>query len=305
MKILFDPTDYYNGNTVPKKRRKKTIIRPFTPTYCSIPDAGSQYLLTAAELIKTNEIGIPSPTSGPRPWIQYINGDESSNAWDGVTTFDCCGKTYLELLEWLFPGGEFLVARVGSRPLRGLMSLYDSTQPFANPAYPTVKEMEEWNLRVMNLFRALVGRPPMEDTRLMMLKSQWNMEKRLGGFPQYINWDNKMTMLTKENQISYLQAGEIGYTAVQAMKHHVGCVITELSTLPPSLWMSRMLLKCLDGSQVGDFAIPNDDDGSILSGPILDLIEYSKFGYTIYRSIVEGSISMDIILEGVRTSVCT
>lgn len=82
--------------------------------------------------------------------------------WDGTTTVspyvptgsDAATTTVIReaWVDWVFPGRSS-----GNRAMRGLKGLYDSVHPFADEVHPTVTEIEAWNVRVVQLFRGLLG----------------------------------------------------------------------------------------------------------------------------------------------------
>jgi hypothetical protein len=69
--------------------------------------------------------------------------------WDGVTTMNPCTNTAQDVINYIWPNGN--------AAMRGLAEVYDQVQPFLDPANPTVKEVEDWNLEVIRHFRRLMG----------------------------------------------------------------------------------------------------------------------------------------------------
>lgn len=79
----------------------------------------------------------------------------AGSEWDGIP-LDTTGKTKEQLCSWLRPNtGQ----PNGVFALKGLKQLYDSVQPFADESNPTISEIDQWELKVIAHFRALLNTP--------------------------------------------------------------------------------------------------------------------------------------------------
>lgn len=112
--------------------------------------------------------------------ITWLAASEWENSkWDGVTIWDPCKMNIDDVCKALFPGKGWT--------MRGLGQLYDELQPFADPSAPTVREIEDWNLEVIRLFRRLMGiKTPIYNDRNMFLRSHWSTERKASSY-----WDTK------------------------------------------------------------------------------------------------------------------
>ena len=81
--------------------------------------------------------------------------------------------------------------------MRGLEQLYNTLQPFANPVQPTKGEIQNWNIAVINHFRALFGVPPIAPSRRLYYEATWATARmwRRGGV--YGNYDRYGADATK------------------------------------------------------------------------------------------------------------
>jgi len=74
-----------------------------------------------------------------------------------------------DLCKSIFPDGEML----------GLKQLYDNQKPFQNPASPTISEIDNWNIAVINHLRDLVGvSKRLNGDRCLFLTAQLGVERR-------------------------------------------------------------------------------------------------------------------------------
>lgn len=99
-----------------------------------------------------------------------------SYKWDGIPFFS---SNKLELRNWLFPGRY---------QMRGLREHYYSftPEPFLDPYFPTVGEIDNWNIEVIRHFRKLIGNTtPLNPDRCLFLRAQWNNERKYSNY-----WDN-------------------------------------------------------------------------------------------------------------------
>ena len=91
--------------------------------------------------------------------------------WDGVTTWDPSTLTAAQVSAGIFPTVN---------TMRGLRELFYEVNPFADVQNPTVAEIDNWNIRVLQHFRRLLGRaeshPVVNDTKLY-LEAHWASER--------------------------------------------------------------------------------------------------------------------------------
>jgi hypothetical protein len=91
--------------------------------------------------------------------------------WDGISVVNPCTSTKEQIAEFVWPGGGW--------KMRGLRAEFYSSPPFANNNAPTVKEIEDWHVRVIMLYRRLLGKTNVvQSSRTMYLNSQWNDERK-------------------------------------------------------------------------------------------------------------------------------
>lgn len=101
--------------------------------------------------------------------------------WDGVTTLNPCTSTAAQIVEWVWP------ASPGSGwQMRGLREMFYDDPPFADNTSPTVQEIEAWHIRVIRLYRDLLGvSTPIASSRDLYLRSHFNDERKYSTF-----WDS-------------------------------------------------------------------------------------------------------------------
>lgn len=88
--------------------------------------------------------------------------------WDGVP-FNTCGKTTNEICKFVFPSVN---------TMRGLRDLFYSTKPFADNVHPTIAEIDNWNVKVIQHFRNLIGaKMTVSPDKCLFLRAQWSNEK--------------------------------------------------------------------------------------------------------------------------------
>jgi len=113
--------------------------------------------------------GVPSVTNHSPAGIGWIAPSAWASAtWDG-TPYDPTGKTKAQICNFVFPT---------SNTMRGLRQLYEAAPPFANPRYPEVWEIDAWNIKVINHFRALFGIGPITPSYRLYAEAQWATERR-------------------------------------------------------------------------------------------------------------------------------
>lgn len=97
----------------------------------------------------------------PQPWP----------TWDGITTVDPNTSTKEQIKAFIFPSGPW--------KMRGLYDLFYSVKPFKNNFSPTAAEIELWHLKVIELYRKLMGiNLPIEGSRSLYMRSHWNDERK-------------------------------------------------------------------------------------------------------------------------------
>jgi len=120
-------------------------------------------------LLQDTIAGVSSVTSHAPAGIGWIPSSAwTASTWDGVP-YDVTGKSTSQICSWVFPT---------SNTMRGLRQLYESAPPFANPRYPKVFEIDLWNIKVINHFRALFGIGPIEPSYRLYAEAQWSTERR-------------------------------------------------------------------------------------------------------------------------------
>lgn len=96
-----------------------------------------------------------------------------------ATTLTAAEKTAKrqEWYDWIFPSDTFC--------MRGLKQMYNFYDPFVNESAPTVKEFEDWNLKVINLFRGQLGFTLTQEhltfatyDEELFLKASWSEERK-------------------------------------------------------------------------------------------------------------------------------
>jgi hypothetical protein len=108
--------------------------------------------------------------------MEYVSWSAEAIAftWDGVTTWNPCVLTKAQVLAGAFGRGY--------AHMRGLAQVYYATMPFADPAHPTVHEIENWIIITIKHFRALLGYSesthPLSIMPEMMYTSHWATERK-------------------------------------------------------------------------------------------------------------------------------
>lgn len=164
----FTPTNYPRGSDT-----NDPVVTPYLT-------AGGRRNLNAATIA-----GVPSVTSHAPAGIGWIPSSAWTSAtWDG-TPYDVTGKSKAQICNWVFPT---------SNTMRGLRQLYEAAPPFANPVNPTVGEIDLWNIKVINHFRALFGIGPITPSLRLYAEAQWSTERR---------WTNKWNSYASNGTLPY------------------------------------------------------------------------------------------------------
>lgn len=308
--LLFNPECVDDGNKYENalcreekqwiRRRWRAPSRPFMPYYTVLEDAGAKYVRDSLvyQINYPFALSIGQVTHNPRPWVNFRNGNESPNAWDG-SIFETTGKTFGQCLEWLYPGSSAdLTARVSGRPLRGLLNLYDTTRPFKIEVSPTVEEVERWDQIVLNHFRKMIGRPPIEVKRSLMLKVMWNLEQRRTGV-YGVPWNDLSSVPDARTQLKYLQPHERHVRSSELLKSSYHGLSTSRNGPPPaSLTMSGLILASCSGG--GGWPYPVSSLSSEITGIFLELVQRAAIGYCLHRTLppptlgILGSVTYEI-----------
>lgn len=139
-------------------------------------------------LQKTSNYSVISEV-GSLCYASMTTGDHSPDAhswlssptwpiWDGSTTFSPCGATPAQIVSFVWPS---------SNPwqMRGLRQMFYDDPPFVNNSSPTIPEIELWHLRVIRLYRDLLGVSlGIMSSRELYLRSHWNDERKFSTY-----WD--------------------------------------------------------------------------------------------------------------------
>lgn len=102
-------------------------------------------------------------------WLPQAQWDLAT--WDGVTTYDPCTLTASELCAAIWPGTGWI--------MRGSRALFESMQPFKDNSHPTVAEIENWNIAIIQHYRTLLGiSHPIENDRALYLQAHFSDERK-------------------------------------------------------------------------------------------------------------------------------
>lgn len=120
-------------------------------------------------LQKDTIAGVPNVTSHAPSGIGWITTAAwNASTWNGVP-YDVTGKTTAQICSWVFPTAN---------TMRGLRQLYESAPPFADARFPKAWEIDLWNIKVINHFRALLGIGPITPSYRLYVEAQWATERR-------------------------------------------------------------------------------------------------------------------------------
>lgn len=173
----YNPPGNLRGYTTPNAPRGSDSSDPLVTPYLT---AGGRRNLRADTIA-----GVPSVTSHAPAGIGWITSAQWAAAtWDG-TPYDVTGKTKAQICNWVFPT---------SNTMRGLRQLYEAEPPFANPVLPTASEIDLWNVKVVNHFRALFGISPIQPSLRLYAEAQWSTERR---------WTNKWNSYAGNGTLPY------------------------------------------------------------------------------------------------------
>lgn len=144
----------------------------FTPSHSVIPSLGVPcYNAMSAATVSA---GFRHDPDG----ITWLTGPWPT--WDGTTTINPCTSTKSQIVEWVWP------ASFSGWRMRGLHQEFYSDPPFANNLAPTVVEIENWHIRVIALYRRLLGITlTINPSRELYYRAHWNDERKWGTF-----WDS-------------------------------------------------------------------------------------------------------------------
>lgn len=144
----------------------------YTPTYSEIPSLGvGCYDAMSAATVSAGYRHDPDGIT----WIPLGTWP----TWDGVTTLNPCTHTAAEITEWVWPSSG------SGWQMRGLREEFYSDPPFADNLAPTVVEIESWHIRVIALYRKLLGVTlTVSPSRELYYRAHWNDERKWSTF-----WD--------------------------------------------------------------------------------------------------------------------
>lgn len=113
--------------------------------------------------------------------IKDITGDQwKKTIWDGNPKYkpsNICTLSKEQMCEYAFPGGLML----------GLKQEYERDPPFKDEMKPTMLEIEDWHIRVINHFRSLFGlKTKIQKDRCLYLRSLWAEQRNKTN-----HWDSK------------------------------------------------------------------------------------------------------------------
>jgi hypothetical protein len=113
--------------------------------------------------------GVSTVTSHAPSGIGWVPSSAwAASTWDNIP-YNPTGKSTGQICAWVFPTAN---------TMRGLRQLYESSPPFANPRFPTAAEIDFWNIKVINHFRALFGIGPITPSIRLYNEAQWSTERR-------------------------------------------------------------------------------------------------------------------------------
>jgi len=185
-------------------------------------------------LQKDTIASVPSVTDHSPAGIGWITPAAWASAtWDGIP-YDVTGKTKAQICNWVFPT---------SNTMRGLRQLYEAAPPFANPRYPTWGEIDLWNIKVVNHFRALFGIGPITPSYRLYNEAQWATERR---------WSTKWN--------SYPASSALTYGPCPNANVHCG------ATFIPSIADQNWLLPGNPGATVGASTMVRESTNEALGG---------------------------------------
>lgn len=158
-----------------------------TPTTVTAGCIGKEFGAAAIDDASARGRAVSGGTMGHSPdlitWFNprwnLANGTDSTKdyRWNGVP-LDITGMSGTQVRTWLFPG------RYNMRGLREHYYSFDPP-PFADPYYPTVGEVDNWNIEVIRHFRRLIGNTtPLSPNRCLFLRAHWNTERKYSTY-----WD--------------------------------------------------------------------------------------------------------------------
>lgn len=238
-----------------KKLAALATLSAVTPLYTIVtsPELGIPCIDRQTQL--TVAAGLRHDPDG----ITWITGAQwAASTWDGVTTWDPCTLTKAQLLAAIWPST--------TNVMRGLRELFYSVNPFANNLAPTPKEIENWNLAVINHYRAMLGiTAPAVNDRGLYLEAHWADERKnstywdaaypgtlgsaygpcVGMSP--INGHCGSTFIpTCEDQLPYLHKGEACKSRISMAEG----VFTTNQNIPWSIKLSRILSGIVQGEGI-------------------------------------------------------
>jgi hypothetical protein len=81
------------------------------------------------------------------------------NPSNGSPVINPCGKNNLEISTacFVFQGAANNLCQSGSAGMLGLEAHHTESPPFKNPSVPTISELVQWNVRVVNRLRRLIS----------------------------------------------------------------------------------------------------------------------------------------------------
>jgi hypothetical protein len=201
--------DPVNKPNDPPPNNTPVVLNQFTPQ--GGPCIGAQFIIESTEKAQTD-------TNNPNRLLKG-HGLEALDKitaemwkdmeWDGVPR-DLCSMSKAQICDYAFP----------NKIMRGLKQLYEKKNPFKDPKKPTVAEIEDWHVNVINHLRDLFGiKVKIEKDRCLYLQAHWAQEKfvsRKWDSPKYPNTCAGKNILTHcgfafvpdcEDQKPYLNGG--------------------------------------------------------------------------------------------------
>jgi len=201
------------------------------------------------------------------PWIPAAAWQDPSTKWDGVP-FDFCSYAphgwgdpvvMVPLCKFVFPGAGIM---------RGLHDLYYNSVPipFADKYNPTIAEIDNWNIKVIQHFRDLIGfKQKVSADRCLFLRAQWSQEMAFSRI-----WDAKYpndSCALPQNANTHCGGGWIPNCADQAPYLNGGAccfkvaesesMLNSKDSYQWSIFMSRLLSSMCpgDSAHLGMFAL--------------------------------------------------
>ena len=158
------PTNSQQQPTPPPPEPKNTF--PLTPSIGRATNVGAP-CIEDATLFALTVAGNKGHDPDGVGWITPAQWQAAR--WNGVP-IDICGMTFTQMKDALFPGANTML---------GLREVFYAMNPFADNRHPTVPEIDNWNIRVIQHLRDLVGaKQKVSGLQCLFLEAQFASERQ-------------------------------------------------------------------------------------------------------------------------------